>query len=91
MFVGILSLELYFPGAGSLKAKRFILRSIKDKLKKFNISVAEDGNNLWQKSVLTIACVSTDKAHLHSVFENIQKTVLSNGEVEIIDMKMEIL
>ena len=91
MFVGILSLELYFPGSGSLKSKRFILRSIKDKLKRFNVSVAEEANNLWQKSVLTIACVSTDKAHLYSVFESVQKTVLSNGEVEILNSNMEII
>lgn len=91
MFVGILSLELYFPGSGSLKSKRFILRSIKDRIKRLNVSVAEEANNLWQKSILTVACVSNEKASIFSTFETVQKMVLSNGEVEILNSKMEIL
>jgi hypothetical protein len=91
MIVGLLTLELYFPTAGSLKSKRYVLRSIKDRLKKFNVSVAEDANNLWQKSTLAIACVSNDSAHLYSVFEKVKKQILSNAEVEIIRIDMEIL
>ncbi|RME69195.1 MAG: DUF503 domain-containing protein [Nitrospirae bacterium] len=91
MFVGILSLELYFPGSGSLKSKRFVLRSIKDRLKKLNVSVAEEPNNLWQKSMLTVACVANDKTQIFSTFETVQKMVLSNGEVELLNSQMEIL
>ena len=51
MVVGILSLELYIPGASSLKEKRYVLKSIKTKVSnKFKVSIAEvDHNDKWQK------------------------------------------
>lgn len=58
--VGLLSLELHLPGARSLKDKRLVLRSVKDRLKKFNVSVAEtDHQDLWQRAQLDVVAVST--------------------------------
>lgn len=91
MVVGLLTLELFIPESGSLKSKRFVIRSIKDRLKKFNVSVAEDGNNLWQKTILSIACVTNSSSHLYSTFEKVKKTVASNTEVEIIREDLELL
>ncbi|RMG73655.1 MAG: DUF503 domain-containing protein [Nitrospirae bacterium] len=91
MIVGLLTVELFLPESNSLKTKRFAIRSIKDKLKKFNVSVGEHPNNLWQKTTLTIACVSTDTSHLHSTFESVKNTILSNGSVELIRADFEIL
>ncbi len=39
--VGLLSIELHIPGAQSLKDKRTVLRGLKERLKKFNVAVAE--------------------------------------------------
>ena len=91
MVVGLLTFELYIPEAGSLKSKRFVIRSIKDRLKKFNVSVAEDANNLWQRTTLSVACVTTDTSHLYSTFERIKNTVLSDASVEVLRMEMELL
>ncbi|HHN64299.1 MAG TPA: DUF503 domain-containing protein [Nitrospirae bacterium] len=91
MVVGLLTFELYIPEAGSLKSKRFVIRSIKDRLKKFNVSVAEDANNLWQRTTLSVACVTTDTSHLYSTFERIKNTVLSDTSVEVLRMEMELL
>lgn len=57
-FVAILTVELHFPEAGSLKAKRQHLRSAKASLRnRFGASVAEvDHHDLWQRAALTIAC-----------------------------------
>ena len=53
MIVGLCTIELYIPDGHSLKAKRQILLSLKDRLRrKFNLSVAEVGEHeLWQKAV----------------------------------------
>jgi uncharacterized protein YlxP (DUF503 family) len=63
-FVAIVTAELHFPEAGSLKAKRHHLRSARDTLRhRFGAAVAEvDHHDLWQRSTLTVACVSRDAA-----------------------------
>ena len=59
-WVGILSAELHFPEAHSLKEKRMHLRSAKAQLaNRFGASVAEvDHHELWQRSRLTLSCVA---------------------------------
>ena len=59
-FVAILTVELHFPEAGSLKAKRRHLRSAKDNLRnRAGASVAEvDHHDLWQRSTLIVACAA---------------------------------
>ena len=59
-FVAILTVELHFPEAGSLKAKRHHLRSARDQLRnRFGAAVAEvDHHDLWQRATLTVACVA---------------------------------
>lgn len=61
-FVGILSVELHFPEASSLKGKRQFVRSAKDNLRnRFGASVAEvDHHDLWQRTRLTVSCVARD-------------------------------
>ena len=63
MVVGILEVELTIPAADSLKAKRMILRSLKDRIRRsFNVSVAEVAeNDLWENAVLAVVMVSNDK------------------------------
>ena len=61
--VGLLSVELYVPDAQSLKDKRMVLRRVKDRLKKFNISVAEtEHQELWQRAALAVVTVRTTPA-----------------------------
>ena len=61
--VGVLTLELHVEGSHSLKDKRHVVKSLKDRLRsKFNISVAEiDGMDTWQWSVIAAAAVSADR------------------------------
>jgi uncharacterized protein YlxP (DUF503 family) len=64
MIVGLLTIELFIPGSQSLKEKRMVLRRIKDRVKKFNIAVAEvEHHDLWQRAQLAIVTVSTDQQH----------------------------
>jgi uncharacterized protein YlxP (DUF503 family) len=59
-FVAILTVELRFPEAHSLKDKRMHLRSAKHQLQnRVGASVSEvDHHDVWQRARLTIACVA---------------------------------
>ena len=58
-FVAILTVELHFPEASSLKGKRQHVRSAKDNLRnRFGAAITEvDHHDLWQRATLTVACV----------------------------------
>jgi uncharacterized protein YlxP (DUF503 family) len=63
-YVAILTAELHFPEAGSLKGKRHFVRSAKDNLRnRFGASVAEvDHHDLWQRCTLSVA-IAARAAH----------------------------
>jgi uncharacterized protein len=64
MVVALLSVELFLPGAQSLKDKRMVLRRVKDRLAKFNVSVSEVAHHdLWQRAGLGVVTISTTQAH----------------------------
>ena len=71
MPIGLLTLELHLPHAHSLKEKRFVVRKIKDRLRaRFNVAVAElDHQDLWQRAVLGVVSISSDRASLESVLQ----------------------
>ena len=93
MVVASQTWELSLPGCSSLKEKRTVVRSLKDRLShKFNVSVAEvDAQNLWQRCVIGIAYVSNETVMINKVFEKIRTLVLSYHSVELIDSTMELL
>ncbi len=61
-WIGILSAELHFPEAHSLKEKRMSVRSAKEQLRnRFGAAVAEvDHHEVWQRTRLTAAVVTRD-------------------------------
>jgi uncharacterized protein YlxP (DUF503 family) len=64
MAVVVLTVELHLPFARSLKDKRMILRSVKDRAAKFNVGVAEiDHHDLWQRATLGFVTIATDGTH----------------------------
>jgi hypothetical protein len=93
MIVGLLTLELHLPESNSLKSKRIIIKSLKDRIKnKFNVSIAEvDANDLWQRSVLGAACVANDTKIINQTLNSIRNIVLNTPSVELIDSMMEML
>ncbi|MCB0274040.1 MAG: DUF503 domain-containing protein [Calditrichaeota bacterium] len=93
MIVAVLRVELYIPGSTSLKDKRAVLRSVKDRLsKKFNVSVAEtDHQDKWQRAELGFAQVGSDYGFLE---QNINKifNILDNAhDFEVVDHLVEYL
>lgn len=71
--IGYLELELNIPMVQSLKEKRSIIKSLKDKLKnKFNIAISEIGkNDIWQSSVLGLVTISNETTYLEQTFSKI--------------------
>jgi len=71
MAVGLITLEIFIPDARSLKDKRQVLRSLKDRLRgHFNVAVAElDHQDLWQRSVVGVVGISSDGHHLEQSME----------------------
>ncbi|MBF0488560.1 MAG: DUF503 domain-containing protein [Nitrospirae bacterium] len=91
MIIGIMRISLYIPDAGSLKAKRFVIKSVKDKIKnKFNVSLAEEANDLWQRVELYAACISTDTQHVNSTLENVKNMIEKDPQIEILDYSLEL-
>jgi uncharacterized protein len=68
-YVAILSAELHFPEAGSLKAKRKHVLSAKAQLSnRFGASVAEvDHHELWQRCGLTAAFAAREAAEAENL------------------------
>ncbi|MBF0564645.1 MAG: DUF503 domain-containing protein [Nitrospirae bacterium] len=91
MIVGLLQLDLHVPEAGSLKSKRFVVKSLKDRLrKKFNVSVAEDANDLWQRVSFYVATVSNDTRVVNSTLEGVKNMIEKEPLVELLGYSMEI-
>lgn len=69
MHIGLCVVDIHLPGISSLKSKRRVIKSIKDKLhQQFNLSVAETGfQDKWQRSTISFVCVSNDKRHADEI------------------------
>jgi uncharacterized protein YlxP (DUF503 family) len=67
--VGVLTLELRFEYAHSLKEKRHVVQSLKDRLcHRFNVAVAEiDFQDLWQRAAIAVVTVSSDRENAEKV------------------------
>ncbi len=66
MPIGLLTLEIHIPDARSLKDKRQVIRSLKDRLRgRFNVAIAElDHQDTWQRALVGVVSLSSDVAHL---------------------------
>jgi uncharacterized protein YlxP (DUF503 family) len=93
MVVGLCTVELFISESQSLKDKRQVLHSLKDRIRgKFNLSVAEvDGQDLWQKAVLGMACVANDGGHVNQVLEQALNVIKAMPAFEIVRTQRELL
>jgi uncharacterized protein len=73
MPVGLLTLDLFIPDAQSLKDKRQVLRSLKDKLRReFNVAVAElEHPEAWQRSLVGVVTLSNEEKHVREVLNKV--------------------
>ena len=87
-FVAILTFELHFPGAHSLKEKRMHVRSAKAQLQnRVGASVAEvDHHDVWQRARLTVACVAREAREAERLLDEAERWLLGQQwEVSLVE------
>ncbi|CAN5764795.1 MAG: DUF503 domain-containing protein [Rubrobacteraceae bacterium] len=83
-------LELELPFSSSLKDKRQTLRSIKDRLRRKNVSVVEsDHQDLWQRATMEIALAAVSRGAAEEKREELRRTLLNYEELSILDWREE--
>ncbi len=90
MHIAHLTLELRMEGAQSLKDKRQVTRSLKDRLRaSFNVAVAEvEGNGIVAAATIAVVSVSESRDYLEGLMENVESAatrIANNGGAEIVD------
>jgi len=93
MFVGILQFELSVRGSTSLKDKRRVVKSIKDRLhREHQVSVAEVAAQDQQRlAVMALSLVGGSRARVADVLERVARKINSLPEAEVRHMHREIL
>ena len=91
MMIGLLEIELHAEQFHSLKDKRRLLSSLKERLKnKFNVAVAEsDYQDLWQKAQMSVVTIGPGRAMLESTFQQIEDFIYQNYAVQISRLKVQ--
>jgi len=92
MIVGSLRVRLLVRESRSLKDKRQVVRSIKDRLRnRYNVSVAEvEAQDHRQLAILGLAMVSNEGSHIRTVLAEIVQVLRSHPVAELIDYQLEV-
>jgi uncharacterized protein YlxP (DUF503 family) len=85
-------LELELPFSSSLKDKRQTLRSLKDRLRRKNVSVVEtDNQDLWQRATVEFALAAVDRRAAEAKREEVRRTLLAYEELAILEWRQELV
>lgn len=92
MVVATVRVELHLSESNSLKAKRSVLNSLKERIRsKFNVSVAEvDHMDLWQRSAIGVALVTNDRRYADEVLSKVVDLIASEPRVQILDHHIDL-
>ena len=92
MLVGTMRLEIHFPAADSLKAKRSIVNHVKERVRhRFNASIAEVGHqDLWQRATLGVAVVGESAPVLDRALHEILAVVEREDRLAVLDYEIEV-
>jgi uncharacterized protein YlxP (DUF503 family) len=94
--IAFLTLELRIEAAQSLKDKRQVVRSVKDRLRAhFNVAVAElNPSSLWNHATLGVVSISDSRDYLDGLMRNVERhatRIANNGGAEIADSYVDFL
>lgn len=83
--------QLMLPGSRSLKEKRMVIRSLKDRIRnRFNVSVAETGHqDVWGRAELTVALVASDRGAADSLLDGVDRLMEGESRAVIVDTQRE--
>lgn len=93
MTIGLLSVSLSIPESRSLKDKRAILRSLKDRIMhRMNVSVAEVGKqDLWQSAEMAFVTVAAEKVVVDQRLAELSSIVRSNPRCVVTSLHTEMI
>ncbi len=93
MPVGVCYIRFQIHGAVSLKDKRRVVKSLKDRLRgQYNVSIAEMGLlDVWHSGELGIACIGNDRAYIDGLMAALIRNIESDGRLVVSDIATEIL
>lgn len=93
MVVGILQFELLIHDAASLKEKRRVVRSVKDRLQRtFSVAIAEVGNlDVLNSAVLGLAVVGNEGRHVAEVLDHVVESLRTLTDAELAGATREVL
>lgn len=94
--IAFLTLELHIEAAQSLKDRRQVVRSLKDRLRSsFNVSVAElDASGLWNRAAVGVVSISDSHDYLDGLMKKVERAAMriaNNHGAEIADSFVEYL
>ena len=92
MIVGIGWFDLHIQGNRSLKGKRRIVKSLKERIRShYNVSIAEVGClDKWQRAEIGLASVGNDRQRIQSILSRIADRILNDPTFTVIDYHIEI-
>ncbi len=93
MTVGCCKIELRIPGSDSLKAKRRVVKSVKERVQaRFNVAIAEvDRLDDWQRTTLGVASVSNDSRLVDATLTKVVNWIEVSGDVLVLDYEIELI
>jgi uncharacterized protein len=94
--IAFLTLELRIEAAQSLKDKRQVVRSMKDRLRSsFNVSVAElDSSSLWNRATIGVVSISDSRDYLDGLMKNVERQAIriaNNTGADVSDSFVEFI
>jgi uncharacterized protein len=94
--IAFLTIELHIEAAHSLKDKRQVVRSLKDRLRaSFNVSVAElEASGLWNRATIGVVSISDSRDYLDGLMKNVERAatrIANNHGADVADSFVEYL
>ena len=93
MTVGCCKIELRIPESTSLKAKRRVVKSVKERVQaRFNVAIAEvDRLDDWQRATLGVASVSNDSRLVDAMLSKVVNWIEVSGDVLVVDYEIDLI
>ncbi|MFZ0294220.1 MAG: DUF503 domain-containing protein [Candidatus Sulfotelmatobacter sp.] len=92
--IAFLTIELHIEAAHSLKDKRQVVRSLKDRLRaSFNVSVAElEASPVWNRATVGVVSISDSRDYLDGLMKNAERLatrIANNHGAQVADSFVE--
>jgi len=89
--LGMLTAELFIPESHSLKDRRSVVTSLKERIRnRYNVSISEAGGaERWQRADFSVACVADTERAVEHVLHGVIRLIESDGRCELLRPRIE--